>query len=351
MALAGQLKRLGKHSVDLRPRRARLADPRRPPAAALHALPLARPTTARSRRCRARRPCSTIVLRFGISTAFFRFYFDAAGPGAPRLVLRTSFWFTMTMATPGSSRASLLAPEISHLLFGNARRREPRPRRVRRALGADELRAADVAVPRRGALGGVRAREPRRTSSSPSARRCSSSSCSTRGRSASSSATSSARSPSTSRCSATGASSSGSSSTGRCCGEMNRFGLPLVPSALLPLGDELQRPLLPRQAHRHRRGRPLLGRRPHRLGDGAAADGVPHGLAGVRLLDRERRRGEGRRTPSCSRTSSSSRRWIATALALLSPWLVDWLTKPTSRARRASSARSRSRPSPSPGTS
>ena len=35
---------------DLRPRRPRLADPRRPPAAALHALPLDRPTTARSRR-------------------------------------------------------------------------------------------------------------------------------------------------------------------------------------------------------------------------------------------------------------------------------------------------------------
>ena len=42
-----------------------------------------------------------IVLRMGISSAFFRFYFDSPEPAARRLVLRTSFWFTMGMATLG----------------------------------------------------------------------------------------------------------------------------------------------------------------------------------------------------------------------------------------------------------
>ena len=43
----------------------------------------------------------TIVLRMGISSAFFRFYFDSPEPEKRRLVLRTSFWFTMSMATLG----------------------------------------------------------------------------------------------------------------------------------------------------------------------------------------------------------------------------------------------------------
>ena len=57
-----------------------------------------------------------IVLRAGISSAFFRFYFDSPEPGRRRTVLRTSFWFTMTTSTLG-------------------------PRARRRARGAD-LRAA-----------------------------------------------------------------------------------------------------------------------------------------------------------------------------------------------------------------
>ena len=64
------------------------------------------------------------------------------------------------------------------------------------------------------------------------------------------------------------------------------------PLGAAALGDELQRPVLPRQADRHLGGRPLLGRRPRRLGDGAPADRVQDRLAGVRLLDQERRRGE-----------------------------------------------------------
>jgi len=61
----------------------------------------------------------TIVLRFGISNAFFRFYFDTPGATGRLAVLRTSFWFTMTMATAGLIGGVLLAPEISQLLFGN----------------------------------------------------------------------------------------------------------------------------------------------------------------------------------------------------------------------------------------
>jgi O-antigen/teichoic acid export membrane protein len=61
-----------------------------------------------------------IVLRFGITSAFFRFYFDSPEPERRRLVLRTSFWFTMTMATAGLLAGLALAGEISELLFGSA---------------------------------------------------------------------------------------------------------------------------------------------------------------------------------------------------------------------------------------
>jgi O-antigen/teichoic acid export membrane protein len=61
----------------------------------------------------------TILLRFGISSAFFRFYFDSTDVARRVTVLRTSFWFTMTTATAGLAAGLLLAPEISHLLFGN----------------------------------------------------------------------------------------------------------------------------------------------------------------------------------------------------------------------------------------
>jgi O-antigen/teichoic acid export membrane protein len=42
-----------------------------------------------------------IVLRFGITSAFFRFYFDSEDDAQRTLVVRTSFWFTMGMATLG----------------------------------------------------------------------------------------------------------------------------------------------------------------------------------------------------------------------------------------------------------
>ena len=62
----------------------------------------------------------TILLRFGISSAFFRFYFDSDEPARRVTVLRTSFWFTMTTATAGLAAGVLLAPQISHVLFGDA---------------------------------------------------------------------------------------------------------------------------------------------------------------------------------------------------------------------------------------
>src|SRR3989442_2923564 len=57
-----------------------------------------------------------IVLRLGISSAFFRFYFDTPDPERRALVVRTSFWFTMTMATAGLVAGFALATPIAHLL-------------------------------------------------------------------------------------------------------------------------------------------------------------------------------------------------------------------------------------------
>jgi len=61
-----------------------------------------------------------ITLRLGITNAFFRFYFDRPDPEHRRLVLRTSFWFTMTMATLGLVVGAAFSREISSVLFGSA---------------------------------------------------------------------------------------------------------------------------------------------------------------------------------------------------------------------------------------
>lgn len=58
-----------------------------------------------------------IVLRMGIHSAFFRFYFDSSEPGQRRLVLRTSFWFTMGMATLGLALGLLFSAPLADLLF------------------------------------------------------------------------------------------------------------------------------------------------------------------------------------------------------------------------------------------
>ncbi|MDQ3120998.1 MAG: oligosaccharide flippase family protein [Actinomycetota bacterium] len=60
-----------------------------------------------------------IVLRMGIHAAFFRFYFDSPAPEHRRLVLRTSFWFTMAMATAGLVAGLILSGTIADLLFGS----------------------------------------------------------------------------------------------------------------------------------------------------------------------------------------------------------------------------------------
>src|SRR3989449_4608911 len=57
-----------------------------------------------------------VVLRMGISSAFFRFYFDSNDAERRTLVVRTSFWFTMAMATAGLVAGFILATPIAHLL-------------------------------------------------------------------------------------------------------------------------------------------------------------------------------------------------------------------------------------------
>src|SRR2546428_618910 len=67
----------------------------------------ARPVPVSESRCRLSR----------ITIAFFRYYFDAEDDAGRTTVVRTSFWFTMVMATFGLVIGSVLAPQISHLLF------------------------------------------------------------------------------------------------------------------------------------------------------------------------------------------------------------------------------------------
>jgi O-antigen/teichoic acid export membrane protein len=57
-----------------------------------------------------------IVLQLGISSAFFRFYFDAKEASDRLTVVRTSFWFTMTTATVGLVLGVVFAGPIAHWL-------------------------------------------------------------------------------------------------------------------------------------------------------------------------------------------------------------------------------------------
>jgi O-antigen/teichoic acid export membrane protein len=57
-----------------------------------------------------------IVLQLGISSAFFRFYFDTKDPAERLTVVRTSFWFTMIMATVGMVIGLVFANPIGHAL-------------------------------------------------------------------------------------------------------------------------------------------------------------------------------------------------------------------------------------------
>jgi O-antigen/teichoic acid export membrane protein len=62
------------------------------------------------------------ILRMGIASAFFRYYFDSDDHAHRLRVIRTSFWFTMTMATSGLVAGCLLASDISEWLFGTTDR-------------------------------------------------------------------------------------------------------------------------------------------------------------------------------------------------------------------------------------
>ncbi|HSD48871.1 MAG TPA: oligosaccharide flippase family protein, partial [Actinomycetota bacterium] len=59
-----------------------------------------------------------LLLRAGITNAFFRFYFDAEDDDGRVLVLRTSFWFTMGGGTLGLLLLLGFAAPVSSLLFG-----------------------------------------------------------------------------------------------------------------------------------------------------------------------------------------------------------------------------------------
>jgi O-antigen/teichoic acid export membrane protein len=59
---------------------------------------------------------AAIVLQMGISSAFFRFYFDSRDPAKRLLVVRTSFWFTMAMATLGLAVGLIFAAPIGRLI-------------------------------------------------------------------------------------------------------------------------------------------------------------------------------------------------------------------------------------------
>ena len=61
-----------------------------------------------------------LILRAGITSAFFRFYFDVDDDEGRLRVLRTSFWFTMGGGTLGLALLLLFASPVSTLLFGDA---------------------------------------------------------------------------------------------------------------------------------------------------------------------------------------------------------------------------------------
>ena len=60
-----------------------------------------------------------ILLRGGIQTAFFRFWFDSDDRDSHLRVLRTSFWYTMGASTAGLAAGLLLAAPIAETLFGD----------------------------------------------------------------------------------------------------------------------------------------------------------------------------------------------------------------------------------------
>jgi O-antigen/teichoic acid export membrane protein len=132
MALGAQLKRLGRHSViyGLGGLVSRIIAVLLLPLYTRYLTPA---DYGRVETLVALTTVLTIVLRAGISSAFFRFYFDATDDAGRRRVLRTSFWFTMVAATVGLVLLLSLATPLSNLLFGSG-------------SDADLVRAAGVAL-------------------------------------------------------------------------------------------------------------------------------------------------------------------------------------------------------------
>ena len=60
----------------------------------------------------------TALVAQGMKSAFFRFYFDSAEPERRRLVVRTAFWYVMAASTVVTTAGIALAPQVSWLLFG-----------------------------------------------------------------------------------------------------------------------------------------------------------------------------------------------------------------------------------------
>ena len=60
----------------------------------------------------------TALVAQGMKSAFFRFYFDSAEPERRHLVVRTAFWYVMVASTAVTIVGIALASQISWLLFG-----------------------------------------------------------------------------------------------------------------------------------------------------------------------------------------------------------------------------------------
>jgi O-antigen/teichoic acid export membrane protein len=60
----------------------------------------------------------TAIVAQGMKSAFFRFYFDSAEPVRRLLVIRTAFWYVLAASTSVSAIGIVLAPQVSWVLFG-----------------------------------------------------------------------------------------------------------------------------------------------------------------------------------------------------------------------------------------
>jgi O-antigen/teichoic acid export membrane protein len=60
----------------------------------------------------------TALVAQAMKSAFFRFYFDSAEPARRNLVVRTAFWYVMAASTVATVTGIALASQISWILFG-----------------------------------------------------------------------------------------------------------------------------------------------------------------------------------------------------------------------------------------